>query len=336
MIVAFSTLRKSLAKTSRCVLLQAGLLVALLLFSASAWPLGEKPEPSPLKARPRDGLRSSLLDQRITAVESSRWSARRLYGATPHSLLVSDDGGQSWVALPVGPTEEETFSLAVHPKDPEVVLLGRRDGLWRTRDGGRSWAPLSAPTTAPIVPLAIAVSEAEPDTIYLGTSRDGVFTSRDGGRQWTPASEGLPQARTGTRPEEIRSLVVHPAHPDTAFVAHERHGIYRTADGGASWRPFNRGLPFPLSRSAYPPRLAFHPDDVARLYLVFGQPIHSHLVKNRLYVTSDDSEWLPVEVALPPNTPVAALTVDRDARALNLWAEEVWEVPLPGKPGQRP
>lgn len=330
-------LRKSLSKTSRRALLEVGLLVALLLFSASAWPLGEKPHPSPLRARPRDGLRSSLLDQRITALESSRSDEGRLYGLTSRGLLVSDDGGHSWDPLPVGPTQEELFSLAVHPKDPEIVLLGRRDGLWRTPNGGRSWAPLSAPTSPPTVPLAIAISEIAPDIIYIATSREGVFKSADGGGRWTPASAGLPEARAGRRPEEFRSLVIHPTHPDTAYVAHERHGIYRTTDGGVSWRPFNLGLPFPLSRAIYPPRLAFDPDDSARLFLVFGQAIHSQLTKNRLYATSDDSEWLPVEVDLPPNTPVIALTVDRGARALTFWAEEdVWEVPLAGKPGQHP
>lgn len=274
---------------------------------------------------------------RAHAVKPSPSHAGRVYSATPRGLYVSDDGGQSWVPLPVDRTHEEVFSLAVHPTDPGVVLVGRRDGLWQTRDGGRSWTPLAYPTPGPSIPLAVAVAESQPDVIYIATARQGVYKSADGGYRWTNASKGLPQAMAGGRPAEIRTLVVHPRDPDTAYVAHERHGVYRTTDGGASWHRFNQNLPLFFSRPTYPPRLAFDPDDPSRLYLVFGQPIHSHLVKNRLYVTSSTGKWLPVEADLPANTPIVGLSVDQGTRALRFWAEDrVWELPLAGKPGPGP
>jgi photosystem II stability/assembly factor-like uncharacterized protein len=248
-------------------------------------------------------------------------------------LFVSDDGGQSWAPLPVDRTHEEVFSVAVHPTDPGVAIVGRRDGLWQTRDGGRSWTALAYPTLGPYVPLAAAISQSQPDVIYVATAREGVYKSTDGGYRWANVSKGLPEARAGGRPAEVRTLVVHPQNPDIAYLAHERHGVYHTTDGGTSWHRFNDRLPVPISGSTYPPRLVFDPDDPRRLYVIFGQRIHSRLVENRLYVTSDTGGWLPVEVELPSNTNIVELTIDRAARSLHLVAEDnVWHVPLPGNP----
>lgn len=264
----------------------------------------------------------------------SRGVSGRVYSATPRGLLVSDDDGQSWVSLPVDRAHDEVFSVALHPSDPGVLFVGRRDGLWRTDDGGKLWAPVGSPTTGPYVPLAVAIAETQPNVLYVATARHGVLRSTDGGHRWTSASRGLPEARGGGRTEEIRTLVVDPLNADVAYAAHERHGVYRTTDGGASWRPFNEGLPVAAWRPTYPPKLAFDPDDPGRLYLVFAQPIHSRLVKNRLYVTSDSGRWVPVEADLPANTPIVDLTVDQGKRALRLWTpDKAWELPLPGRAG---
>ncbi|MBI4607416.1 MAG: hypothetical protein HY726_00220 [Candidatus Rokubacteria bacterium] len=321
------------------LVLVAGLFVLAAsptFYSASAWAQNSARQRQ-IEARPIPGPARALPTPRVHAVKPSPSHSNRVYSATPRGLFVSDDGGQAWVPLPVASTHEEVFSLAVHPADPGAVLVGRRDGLWHTRDGGGSWAPLGYPTPGPYIPLAIALSASQPNVIYMATARQGVFKSADGGSSWTSASTGLPEAAAGGRPEELRTLVVHPRNPDVAYIAHELHGVYRTTDGGASWQPFNQGLGLPLWQAIYPPRLAFDPDDPGRLYLVFGQRIHSHLIKNRLSVTSDAGEWLPVEVELPANTRFVGLSVDPRRRALHFWAQDaVWELPLPGTSRQRP
>ena len=321
----------------RCVraLLGVGLLllVGCVTVVISAWAQQAKPERQ-TEARPIPGSPRVLPAPRVHAVERSLSQPARVYSGTPRGLFVSDDGGQSWAALPVDRTREEVFSLAVHPTDPGVVVVGRRDGLWKTSDGGKSWIALAYPTLGPYIPLAVAIAETHPNVIYVATAREGVYRSDDEGYRWANVSKGLPEASAGGRPAEIRTLVIHPRHPDTAYVAHERHGIYRTTDGGVTWHPFNKGLPPPASRPTYSPRLAFDPGDPDRLYLVFAQPIHSHLVRNRLYVTSTTGEWLPVEMDLPPNTAIVGLTIDPATRTLHFWTRDtVLEFPLlPPKP----
>ena len=308
------------------------LLASSVTVVTSAWAQQAKPERQ-TEARRIPGPPRVLPAPRVHAVERSPSHPARIYSGTPRGLFVSDDGGHSWAALPVDRTHEEVFSLAVHPADPGVVVVGRRDGLWKTRDGGKSWIALAYPTLGPYIPLAVAIAESHPNVIYVATAREGVYRSDDEGYRWTNASRGLPEASVGGRPAEIRTLVVHPRNPDTAYVAHERHGIYRTIDGGVTWHPFDKGLPPPALRPIHSPLLAFDPGDPDLLYLVFGQPIHSHLVRNRFYVTSATGEWLPVEVDLPSNTTIVGLTIDPATRALHFWTQDtVLELPLPSKP----
>jgi hypothetical protein len=283
-------------------------------------------------ARPLVGARS-LPAPRAHAVKADPSRPARLYSATPRGLFVSDDQGRSWAPLAVDGGQDEVFSVSIDPTDSNRVVVGRRDGLRETRDGGRAWTPLAPPTPGPSVPLAIAIARSHSATLYVATAREGVFRSVDGGVRWS-AGRGLPEAPGGGRPEEVRTLAVHPTDADAAYAALARDGVYRTTDGGATWQPDNQGLPFPLGRRAYPPRLAFDPDAPSRLFLVFGQPLHSGLVMNRLYERTPSGEWVPLEVELPDNTPILGMTVDRTAGVLQLFAEDgAWEVRLPGPPG---
>ena len=223
----------------------------------------------------------------------------------------------------------EVFSLALHPTIADVVYVGRRDGLWGTSDGGKSWSLLPSPSLKPFIPLAVAIAESQPNVMYMATAREGMYRSDSGGFSWTSVSKGLPEARSGGRPVEIRTLAVHPLNAQTVYLAHERHGVYRSTDGGASWHPFKDGLPLLLGRGTDPPQFVFDPEDPARLYLVLAERIHSHLMKNRLYVTSKKGQWLPVEVDLPANQTVVQLNVDKSTRKLLLRIQDgVWEIPL--------
>ncbi|MBX6341929.1 MAG: glycosyl hydrolase, partial [Thermomicrobiaceae bacterium] len=92
---------------------------------------------------------------------------------------------------------------------------------------------------------AIAVSESDPNVIYVGTGEatirsnvshgDGVYKSTDGGRTWT--NVGLRDTR------HIGDIAIHPENPDIVYVAalghawgrNEERGVYRTTDGGRTW-----------------------------------------------------------------------------------------------------
>ena len=130
----------------------------------------------------------------------------------------------------------------------DVYYMGAAaGGVWKTTDGGLNWKPLTDKTKGMSPSIgAIAVSESDPNVIYVGTgeacirgnivSGNGVYKSIDAGQTWKFI--GLPDTHA------IGSIIVNPKNPDMAFVAalghpfgdNEERGIFRTTDGGKSWQ----------------------------------------------------------------------------------------------------
>jgi photosystem II stability/assembly factor-like uncharacterized protein len=119
-------------------------------------------------------------------------------------------------------------------------------GVWKTTDGGLTWKPIFDKTKGASPSIgAIAVSESDPNVIYVGTGEacirgnivggNGVYKSIDAGTTWKFV--GLPDTHA------IGRLIVDPKNPDVAFVAalghpfadNEERGIFRTRDGGKTW-----------------------------------------------------------------------------------------------------
>jgi photosystem II stability/assembly factor-like uncharacterized protein len=120
-------------------------------------------------------------------------------------------------------------------------------GVWKTEDAGVSWYNISDGYFHTGSVGAIAVAESDPNIIYVGMGEhaprgvmsshgDGVYKSNDGGKTWTHL--GLSATR------HISAIRVHPQNPDIVFVAaqgavfgpNEERGIYKSEDGGRSWR----------------------------------------------------------------------------------------------------
>ena len=119
-------------------------------------------------------------------------------------------------------------------------------GLWKTTDGGTTWHPVTDGQIHSSSVGAVAVSESNPDTVYIGMGEvelrgnimqgDGVYKSTDAGKTWKHA--GLADSQTVSR------IRVHPSNPDLAYAAVFGHpfgksaerGVYRTRDGGATWQ----------------------------------------------------------------------------------------------------
>ncbi len=147
------------------------------------------------------------------------------------AILLSVTGlrAQQWV--PLGPFGGNARSLAYDPHDPGRVFLGTSAGqLYRSQDGGVSWARLADFGDDGYVLDNIVVDPRVPDTIYVAAWRlDGggdLFRSHDGGATWT--------ALGGVHGKSIRALVLAPSQP-RVIVAGALDGIFRSADGGDTW-----------------------------------------------------------------------------------------------------
>jgi photosystem II stability/assembly factor-like uncharacterized protein len=130
---------------------------------------------------------------------------------------------------------------------PNTFYFGATGGgVWKTTDGGSNWEVLSDKDFKTGSIGAIAVSESDPNVIYVGTGEapirgnvshgDGVYKSTDGGRSWK--NVGLKDSR------QIARIRIRPDNPDLVYVAAQGHvwganaerGVFRSEDGGRTWK----------------------------------------------------------------------------------------------------
>src|SRR5579871_4566948 len=119
-------------------------------------------------------------------------------------------------------------------------------GLWKTIDGGATWKPVTDGQIQSSSVGAIAVSESNPDVVYIGMGEtelrgnimqgDGVYKTTDGGKTWKNIGLSDTQA--------IARIRVDPSNPDVVYVAAFGHpygpnaerGVFRSKDGGKTWQ----------------------------------------------------------------------------------------------------
>ncbi len=172
-------------------------------------------------AAPATALRPVALDSTLLA--GYRWRN-----------LGPDRGGRSIAVSGVKGRPDEAYFGAVG------------GGLWKTTDGGETWAPVTDGQIRSASVGAVAVSETNPDIVFIGTGEtcirgnimpgDGVYKSTDGGKTW--AHVGFSESHG------IAKIRIHPTNPLIVFVAafgkysvpSPERGVFKSTDGGQTWR----------------------------------------------------------------------------------------------------
>lgn len=190
-------------------------------------------------------------------------------GAASGGLWRSRDKGNTWQAifdqqpcLPIG-------DIALAPSDPQILYVGTGEanggggsltydgcGIFRSDDGGDTWASAGLPQSGSIGQIAIHPHDpqtayaAAMGTLFANSPQRGIFKTTDGGQTWTQLLS--PNDSTGAI-----DVVIHPRHPDTVFAAlwqrtrrpnarqygGKASGIYRSTNGGKQWQHLSNGLP---------------------------------------------------------------------------------------------
>jgi photosystem II stability/assembly factor-like uncharacterized protein len=159
------------------------------------------------------------------------------------SIYRSDNGGASWTpasrGLNIGsglnPCPFTPFStLLPDPLNPAVVYAVTQGALWRSNNGGTSWARLvfSQAIYTFTTPM-LAVDPRSPATLYL-SSANGLWKSTDGGANWFT----LP---TGGKDRHFVSIAIVPGRPATVYAATTSR-LLRSADAGTTWTERDSGL----------------------------------------------------------------------------------------------
>ena len=161
-------------------------------------------------------------------VDSAIWKSMRWRSVGP------DRGGRS-------------IAISGVVGQPKVGYFGATGGgLWKTTDGGQSWAPITDGQIRSSSVGAVAVAATDPNIIFIGMGEscirgniqpgDGVYKSTDAGKTWTHVGFANSDA--------ISRIRIHPTNPNIVFVADfgkygvnsDERGIFKSTDGGKTWR----------------------------------------------------------------------------------------------------
>ncbi|MBN2415213.1 glycosyl hydrolase [bacterium] len=249
------------------------LLSAVLLAAATATAVQTTPEKSDVNA----GTFSGLTWRNIGPAFTSGRIADFAVNPDNHSeYYVAVASGHIWKTTNHGITFSPVFDnygvyavgcLAMDPSNHNVVwagtgennsqrALGYGDGVYKTVDGGRSWKNMGLKTSRQIG--KIIVDPRDGDVVYVACEGSvwgpggerGLYKTTDGGATWKAVLEI--SEHTG-----VSDMVMDPRDPDVIYAAsHQRRrhvftkidggpetAVYKTTDGGATWRELKSGLP---------------------------------------------------------------------------------------------
>jgi photosystem II stability/assembly factor-like uncharacterized protein len=187
--------------------------------------------------------------------------------ATRRALLIARRGTTWTVEEHLGGQSPDC--LAVDPRDPARVYCGTTgSGLFRSRDGGRSWESVGPGIAHPMI-TAVAVDGF--GMVYAGTEPSAMFRSETGGDTWMDLAglRALPSADSWSFPprpqtSHVRWIEVDHNATDHLFVAIEAGALVRTFDGGSTWHDRVPGGPYDTHTAAT------HPLAPGRIYSAAG------------------------------------------------------------------
>ncbi|MGH7460799.1 MAG: WD40/YVTN/BNR-like repeat-containing protein, partial [Longimicrobiales bacterium] len=176
------------------------------------------------------------------------WTVSQSPARQPTDAAIDSTLLKSFRWRPVGPDRggRSIAATGVRGRPKEAYFGATGGGLWKTMDGGDTWAPITDGQIRSASVGAVAVSETNPDLVYIGMGEtcirgnimagDGVYKSTDAGKTWT--NIGFATS------ENISKIRIHPTNPEIVFVAafgkhsapNPERGVFKTTDGGRTWR----------------------------------------------------------------------------------------------------
>jgi photosystem II stability/assembly factor-like uncharacterized protein len=154
-------------------------------------------------------------------------------------IYASHDGGLTWHES--GLAGLGLRALIQSLSNPDILVAGGLDGVFRSSDAGRTWERISPAGDAELRNFdALAMDPLNPGVIYAGTFHLPWKTT-DGGEHWIPIHEGM------IDDSDVLSLAVDRSNPERIFAS-ACSGIYRSGDSGMHWKKV-QGIPFSSRRT---------------------------------------------------------------------------------------
>jgi photosystem II stability/assembly factor-like uncharacterized protein len=204
---------------------------------------------------------------------------------------------------------------AVESNPAIVFVAAASGGVWKSVNAGTTWDPVFTKYSSTSIG-DIGLYQRDPNIVWVGTGEgcvrnssswgDGIYKSTDGGK--TFANMGL------TDTEHIGRVVTHPTDPNIVYVAAQGHlwgynaerGVYKTIDGGKTWRRLTNGLPSDNKTGAGD--LVMDPANPNVLYAGMWERIRRPFIfesggpNGGLFKTTNGGEtWTKLTSGLPPS-----------------------------------
>jgi photosystem II stability/assembly factor-like uncharacterized protein len=248
---------------SRLALAAAGLLIG----AGAAWCADVEIDSNTFGGIEARSIGPANMGGRIAAIDAVAQDPLTIYvGAAGGGVWKSSDGGLYF--KPVFDDYNQSIgAITIDPKDPKKVWVGTGeswtrnsvsvgDGLYKTSDGGDTWQKVGLETTERIA--RILVSPADGNTVWACATGHlwdshpdrGVYKTTDGGKTWKKVL--YVDAETG-----CSDLALDPQDPSIVYAGMwqfrrtpysfssggKGSGLYKSTDGGETWRTLKTGLP---------------------------------------------------------------------------------------------
>jgi photosystem II stability/assembly factor-like uncharacterized protein len=243
------------------------------------------------------GRASARWDAVITAIVVDPRDANVLFAsawtqdpAAGGGVFRSGDGGRTW--RPAGLEGQAVRALAAAPSDADVLVAGTLDGVYRSRDAGKSWERISPEHHEELRNLdSLAVDPRDAQTIYAGTFHLPWKTT-NGGRTWRPIHDGM------IDDSDVMSLLVDGATPGRIYAS-ACSGIYSSDNAASQWKKI-QGIPYAARRTYV---IAQDPARPGSVYAATSEGLWKTSDAGVTWRRTTPQNWVVNTVAVPEGRP---------------------------------
>lgn len=180
-----------------------------------------------------------------------------LFAASNSGLFRTTNAGASWSMIKEGQSTPRTTQIVLDPNDPSTMYVAfgnfRRDGIYKSTDGGGTFSKLSGGgfPVAGYHRIALAIAPSNSQVIYACLTDSatyqayGIFKSVNGGGSWsrltTPNDPELGGTHLGGQGWYNNVLAAHPSNPNIVFAGGVN--LFRSTNGGGAWSRISDGYP---------------------------------------------------------------------------------------------